>query len=184
MPGLQFYLEYHNTETMEEQRKIPFGKAVRVGNFKVWRGRKVLGVGKGKQEIEQINISSLDGDWQIKIPATYEMFAAIRGLYAQGNQEARLSTIFGNMMYESIVANGYFHHAINIVSTIYANPNLLDENDEQHEMLMNNVKSLIKGFVEWRKEYDKRMSANEPTEDEMKNEQVAEEILDELKKKE
>ena len=88
------------------------------------------------------------------------------------------------MMYASIVANGYFHHAINIVATIYANPNLLDENDEQHEMLMNNVKSLIKGFVEWRKEYDKRMSANEPTEDEMKNEQVAEEILDELKKKE
>ena len=163
-----------------EKKEIPFGKPARVGNFKIWRGRKITGRGNGKMSIDQINISSLDEEWQVKIPATYEMFAAIRGLYAQGNQEARLSTIFGNMMYASIVANGYFHHAINIVATIYANPNLLDENDKQHEMLVNNAKALIKGFLEWRKRYNEQTAANEPTDEDIRNENMAEDVLKEV----
>ena len=47
---------------------------------------------------------------------------------------------------------------------------------------MKDVQGLIAGFLEWRKEYDKQMSANDPTDAEMKSDEVAEEMLEELNK--
>lgn len=187
--------------------EIPFIKPARVGNFKVWREKfrmsiqptdeqrkKVLEESHGKKKavtqsffIEQINVSSLDGSWKIKIPATFEMFAMIRDLFAEhadGNKvrTAQLSAIFGNMMYVSCVANGYFQQAITYIAEIYANPKILDKKNGSHKAFMGNVKKLVDGFLTWRKEYEKHVAVNEPTEEEMRNDQTAEEMLDELEK--
>lgn len=169
-------------------QEIPFGKPARIGNFKVWRTKKELGKGKDKVEVEQINISTLDESWQIKIPATFEMFGLIRSLFAEhtnsftDKRTGQLATIFGNFLYASCIPNGYFQRAINICATIYSNPTLLKEEDENHENLMKDVQGLIAGFLEWRKEHDKQMAENEPTEADMKSDQVAEEMLEELNK--
>lgn len=173
-----------------EKVRIPFGKPARVGNFKVWRSNKQLGKGKDKFEVEQINVSTLDESWHIKIPATFEMFGLIGSLFAEHTDKiadkrtGQLATIFGNMLYASCISNGYFQRAVNICATIYANPTLLKEEDENHENLMKDVKSLIAGFLEWRKEFDKQMSSNEPTEEDMNHDQVADEMLEELNNKE
>ena len=102
--------------------------------------------------------------------------------HAEGNTErtSQLSTIFGNMMYASCVANGYFQQAISLVATIYANPKLLDKKDKSHKALMKNIGILVDGFLEWRRVYDEQEKSNEPTEEEMKNEQTADEMLAEL----
>ena len=42
---------------------IPFGRAVRVGNFKLWRGNYRIDSGKGHSYLECVHISSLDGSW-------------------------------------------------------------------------------------------------------------------------
>ena len=57
---------------------------------------------------------------------------------------------------------------------------VLDENDKQHEMLVNNAKALIKGFLEWRKTYDEHTAANEPTDEDIRNENMAEDVLKEV----
>ena len=170
----------------EKKFEIPFVKPARIGNFKVWRSKSTIGNGKSKVNVEQINISTLDEIWQVKIPATFEMFSLIRDLFAEhtsgitDQREAQLSSIFGNMLYASCIANGYFHRAINICATIYANPNLLKEDDENHENIINDVKALIDGFLEWREKYDKHLSENKPSDEDLSGDQIAEEILDEL----
>ena len=114
------------------------------------------------------------------------MFSLIRDLFAEhtnsvtDQRTAQLSSIFGNMLYASCIANGYFHRAINICASIYANPNLLKEEDENHESVIQDLKALASGFLAWREEYDKHVAENKPTDDELINDQKAEEILNEL----
>jgi len=175
------------------QPEIPFGKPARVGNYKVWRAKKVVGKGKDKVEIDQINISTLDESWQIKIPATFDMYGMIRELFTQmyskpdgggvsmlDRRAGQLTTLFGNMLYASCIANGYFQQAINMCATLYANPDLLKEEDKNHDVFMKDVKALVQGFLAWRKDYDAHVASNKPTEEDVHQEQVAEEMLDEL----
>jgi len=168
-----------------ERREIPFVKPARVGNFKVWRSRKSIGKGKDKVDIEQINVSTLDESWQIKIPATFSMFALISELYESNelngpkkNDGGRLASIFGNMLYASCVANGYFQQAIQMCAAIYANPTVLNEEDEAHSSFMKDVKALIAGFLDWRKDYEKKIASESSTDDDMKNDEVAEEMIE------
>ena len=60
---------------------IPYGRAVRVGNYKLWRGKYVLS-GKERTRIDCIYVSSLDGTWMTRIPATSGMFTTICNGYA------------------------------------------------------------------------------------------------------
>ena len=174
----------------EERKEMPFGRPARIGNFRIWRSRLKVKVGKegtkGKAasyDIEQINISTLDGTWQVKIPATYEMFAMITELFAEHDgsasdrRTAQLSTFFGNMMYASVIANGYFQQALNFCTLVYSNPSLLDREDKNHKAFMHDVKIFAKAFADWAEKYREKADGNEPTREESENEQAAEEIL-------
>ena len=161
---------------MRDYRDIPFGKPSQVGNYRIWRGKINTGRGKNKMSLEQINVCDIEGVWQVKIPSTVGMFAMIRDLYGKGDN-VTLEALFGNMMYASIIPNGYFHQAINIIATIYAHPNLLDEDDDEHKTLVGNVRALVKGFLRWRKEYDKRMAGDEQSEQDIMNDEVVGEML-------
>lgn len=79
---------------------IPFGKAVRVGNFKLWRGRYVMAGGKDRTGIECVHVSSLDGSWMVRIPSTSTMFGFICSQYATVDENIRdnmLGMVFTNV---------------------------------------------------------------------------------------
>ena len=187
--ALQTQQTEQNKQTKQaEQVEIPFVKPARIGNFKLWRSKKYLGLGRNKYEIEQINISNLDGTWQLKIPATFQIFGLIGEIYkayktdgTDGHAEGQLATLFGNMLYASAIGNGYFHRALNMLATVYANPGLLEKKDESHKDFMKDVKELVERFLEWRKEYDRQSVSLASTDEELRQAQVADEMLDEIK---
>ena len=155
---------------------IPFGKPVRVGNFNLWQSRKVIGRGKERDEVAQINVSTLDGEWLVRIPATFEMYSMIHGLF-MGGDDARLLSVFTNMFSATVTANGYYQHAISLLSIVFCNPRFLEEGTKDNADLLSDIEKLKKGFLAWRAEYEKFVAKNEPTAEDMKYDQIAEDLL-------
>ncbi len=201
-------------ETPIKITPIPFNKADRVGNFKIWRSKSIVtyvptqeerekikkesgGTRKAinkKYPIESVNISDMFGGWRISIPQTMEMFGYLTRLYSdwkndlatdeeRNNAFQGLRTLLSNMLYVTSVGNGYFHHGVEIVSAIYARPTILDESDEKHDFLINDVKRTCDEYKVWRAAYTAEMAKHEPTEQEMKQEAIAEEAAKQLDEK-
>lgn len=160
-------------------RKIPFVKPARVGNYKIWRTKATVGKGKDKYDVEQICISDLEGVWQVRIPETNVMFSAVSGLYADEELAGSLSTIFANMLMVSSIPNGFFHHAVQMCSALYFNPDLLRKKKERKD-LSKEAKKLVEDFLEWREVYESQVKGNEPTDEQMHSDEVLEEMLDEV----
>lgn len=167
---------------MSEMRKIPFGKPARVGNYRIWRSKFPIGKSKDKAYIEQINVSNLDGSWQVKIPATFEMFSMLWNLYADPSKQDILSSFVNNMAFTTITGNGYFQRAVELVAIVYANPSLLDKKDKSHKELVKNFDALVKAFLDWRKAYDERVKENAPTEEQERQDEVAKQVIEEIDK--
>ena len=145
----------------ENKNPIPFGKAMRVGNYKIWRSRtsvsympteqqrekiRIESGGKKKAvpakfEIDVLNVSNLDGTWSVKIPSTINMYANI--LLAFDEEESRrdefLTMLFGNMLSVCTVSNPYVHDAFNFIMSIMQNPYMLLSEKEM-------VKKFREGF--------------------------------------
>lgn len=164
-----------------ETRKIPFIKPARVGNYKIWRTRTTLGKGKDKYDVEQICVSDLEGVWQVRIPETNAMFAAISGLYADESLTPSLSTIFANLLMVSSIPNGYFHRAVQMCSALYFNPDLLRKKKERKD-LVKEARKLVEDFLEWRDVCDAQVKENAPTEEQERQDEVLEEMLEEVEK--
>ena len=167
---------------MSEPRKIPYGKPAQFSNYRIWRSKFPVGKGKDKDFIDQINISNLDGTWQVKIPATMEMYAILAELYADEGKQENLAEYANNMAFVTITGNGYFQRAVELVAIAYANPSLLTKKDKQHKAFVKNAEALIKAFLEWRKVYDERVKLDEPTEQDDRQDEIAGQMLDELEK--
>ena len=166
---------------MSERRVIPFVRPARVGNYKIWRSKVIAGKGKDKLAIEQVCISDLEGVWQVKIPATSDMFAAISEMYADEKMVSALSTIVTNMLGVTSVTNGYFHRAVQMITAVYFNPDLLRDK-KQRKPFVKEAEALVKDFLEWRKAYEENERKNAPTEEDERNEEVLEEMLEEIDK--
>ena len=164
-------------------RKIPFVKPARVGNYKIWRTKATVGKGKDKYDVEQICISDLEGVWQVRIPETNVMFSAVSGLYADEELAGSLSTIFANMLMVSSIPNGFFHRAVQMCSALYFNPDLLRKKKERKD-LVKEAKKLVEDFLEWQEVYESQVKGNEPTDEQMHSDEVLEEMLDEVDKQE
>lgn len=160
-------------------RKIPFVKPARVGNYKIWRTKATVGKGKDKYDVEQICVSDLEGVWQVRIPETNVMFSAVSGLYADEELAGSLSTIFANMLMVSSIPNGFFHRAVQMCSALYFNPDLLRKKKERKD-LVKEAKKLVEDFLEWREVYESQVKENEPTDEQMHSDEVLEEMLDEV----
>ena len=174
---------------MEENAKIPFNKAVRVNNYKVWRSRHKV----EDTDMDVLNVSTLDGAWMTRIPSTLEMYGWLCMSYAdymsddlqrkvQG--ESVLTTVFGNMLYASSIGNGYYQRALELCATVYAHPKLLDKKSKEHKGFMKDVKAIVDMFLEWRKDYDERVKTLEPTEKDMHQDEIADEALEILNESE
>lgn len=164
---------------------IPFGNGVRIGNYRIWRTTVGFGAKTNKAAVQCIYVSILDGSWQIRIPATFEMFALIASLYGdfisddekkRESASAKMQTIFGNMMFVSVVANGYFQQAVQSCAVAYANPGILEEH------FFDDMKKLASDFLKWRKQYDAMKETHEPTPEEEHQEDLANEAIEILSK--
>lgn len=167
---------------------IPYGRPARIGNYRIWWSKQNFGTKKNKVDVECINVSILDGTWLTRIPATFEMFSLLTTLYAEfvgDNEEkkrkavGRLQTIFANMMFVSVVANGFFQQAIQSCAVAYANPSILEDSEDG---FFADMKKLSKEFLEWRKKYDEWVKSQQQTKEEEHQEEIAEEAMEILGK--
>lgn len=172
--------------------KIPFGKPARLGNFRIWRSNLAVGKGKSKSGVECINLSNLEGTWLVRIPQNYEMFGMLTIAYQWANSENAeerrrgdgfIRTALSNMAYVSMVCNGFFHHGVEMIAAAYANPSLLQDTEEGKNFI-EDAKGTVERFLAWREEYDKHVADNEPTEKDIRQEEIAEEAMDILDGKE
>ena len=170
----------------EKVSVIPFVKPSRIGNFKLWRSKMGIGKGNGKADIEVINVSNLDSTWSVRIPATFEMFSMISfayHMYYDGDVQEKsrasefLQTALSNMMYVSCICNGFYHEGVNMVNTVYANPDLLRDK-KKFKLLKKDVMGTIGRFLEWRDDYDKYIESLEPDEQELRQDAVAEQAME------
>ena len=124
---------------------IPFGKAVRVGNFKLWRGNFVMASGKEKTTIECVHVSNLDGSWMVRIPSTSTMFGFICSQYATVDETMRdniLGMIFTNMYNVCLISSPALHDGFWFLTEMMAFPyNLLPEK-EMEKRMRENMKKL------------------------------------------
>lgn len=178
------------------QKWIPFGKPARIGNFKIWKSKYTFDKGADGKKIKPqivgdcINVSILDGSWMVRIPQGFEQFAMLSLAYSWSLSEDKdeqvkgtgyLRTAISNMYYVSCICNGFFHHGVEMVASAYANPSLLQDTEDGKSFRQDAIDTIGR-FLEWRKEYEKHVADNEPTEADMKSDQVAEEMLEELNK--
>jgi hypothetical protein len=173
----------------KEKNQIPFIKAVRVNNFKLWRSRyKANGA-----DIDSLNISTLDGAWMVRLPSTLEMYGFLMAAYndyvsddvtVKSQGEAVLSIVISNILYASSIGNGYYQRALEICATLYIHPSLLSKKEKEHKAFMKDVKGLVEAYLDWRKVYDETVKAQEPTEEQMRQDEIAEEALQVLSEEE
>ena len=108
--------------------EIPFGRAVRVNNFKLWRGRYNIASGKEKAEIECVHVSSLDGSWMVRIPSTSSMYGLIVAQYATIDEHIRdnaLGMIFTNVYNVSNIPSVALHDAFFFLTEMMTFPYML-----------------------------------------------------------
>ena len=195
------------TESQQtKQSVIPFGKPARIGNFKIWKSKfelvsnpteeqrkKVAEESKGKKKavrqkvtIDCINVSILDSSWMVRIPQTFEQFAMLSLAYTWSQSEDKgeqvkgtdyLRTAISNMYYVSCICNGFYHHGVKMVTSAYADPDLLKEN-ERNEAFLKDAKLTIERFLEWRKGYDEMVASGEPSDRELHQDELAEQAMD------
>lgn len=189
----------------KEKIGIPFLKPARVGNFKIWKSKfelvidptdeqrkKVAEESNGKKKavrqkmnIECINVSILDGSWSVRVPQTFEQFSMLSIAYAWSQSEDEeerkkgtdyLRTAISNMYYVSCICNGFFHHGVEMVTAAYANPSLLNDTEKSEKFILE-ANDTIKRFLVWREEYEKNVKENEPTEQELHQDELAEQAM-------
>ncbi len=141
-----------------ERPTIPYNKAVRVGNYKVWRSKgkltatptdeerkKIRMESGGKRravaktfDMEYVNVSNLDGSWSVKIPATSMMYATICEGYAieKENERVRyLTIIFANFINVTTNTNQALHDGLYFLTEMLSYPYLmLDEKEMKKRM--------------------------------------------------
>ena len=117
---------------------IPYGKAVCVGNYKLWRGKCVLS-GKVKARIDCIYVSSLYGGWMTRVPATSGIFTTICNGYANTTDDDLraefLGMIFSDMYDICNRSSEALHDAFHFLTEMMQFPYLLlSEKEMTHRM--------------------------------------------------
>ena len=195
---------------------IPFGKATRVGNFKLWRGNYTLGRGKDKTDIECVYVSSIDGSYMVRIPATSGMFSFICNQYATTDPDMRdniLGMVFTNFWNICNTPSPVLHDSLFFFTEMLSFPYLILSEDEMRKRMAENLRisgiddekaiEHINKMVEYRKQlweliekkkntlisdYElqlaERRGKEEEADKELEHDELAEQAINELNKKE
>lgn len=181
---------------MGSENVIPFGKAVRIHNYKLWRGNYTIEEGKKKTPVECLYVSTIDGAWMTRIPSTIEMYGFLVQAYEdwksddphlRANGEAVLTVVISNMLYVSSIGNGYYQRALELCATVYAHPSLVNKKSKEYKGFMKDVKGLTEKFLEWRSDFDSYVKKQNPEEESQKRleqDEIAEQAMEVLSKDE
>ena len=122
---------------------IPFGKAARVGNFKVWRGN--YAAAGGKDGIECVHVSNLDGSWMVRIPSTSTMYGFICSQYATVDENIReniLGMVFTNMANVCSMSSPALHDGFMLLTEMMTFPYLLLPEKEMERRMKTHMEKL------------------------------------------
>lgn len=139
-------------DTGESPLAIPFGRAVRVANYKLWRSRYTVGSGRDKADIDCINISTLDGGWLIRVPSTMSVYGMIAQGYATTDEHIRenfLGMVLTNYYNLTTINSEALHDAFFFLTEMMTYPYLLLSEKEM-------VKRMERGLAEAGMEKGKR----------------------------
>lgn len=174
--------------TGAEERKIPYNRYVRIGDFKIWKSRIQLSVNdvstpeerteagrKGKKIrltqkfIEVIVVSDMQGLWSVKIPQTYLAYPMIEQCYADGNEDF-LHTFLANINFVSAISNGFYQRGVALCGHCYMHPDILregykPENGPGHDDLMAEAKKVRDEFLHWYEVAKEQERSRQPTAD-------------------
>ena len=123
---------------------IPFGRAARVGNFKLWRGNYVIGSGKDRTAIECLHVSSIDGSWMVRIPSTSQMFSTLMNGYATVDEDLRdqyLGMILTNQYNVCNIPSVALHDGFNFLVEMMSFPYMLLSEKEMEKRMKEQLKA-------------------------------------------
>ena len=138
--------------------KIPYVKPVRVRNWKLWRSK----FPSGKDGIDCVNISNLDGSWMVRIPSSSAMYGTICQGYATTDDNIRndfLGMLFTNMQNVCLVNSEALHDAFMFLMEMMSYPYLLLPEKEMEKRMKDTMKalgaekSMMKEHISKMKEY-------------------------------
>lgn len=145
--------------------RIPFGKAVRVGNFKLWRSNISTGKGQRSVNVPCVHVSDLDGAWMVRIPSTSNMYGYICSQFATSDEEIREKTLgvaFSNMIKVCLIPSEALHDAFNFLVQMMEFPYLLLPEKEMERRMADGLRKVgmektkakehISKMMEYRKE--------------------------------
>lgn len=138
---------------------IPFGHAVRVGSYKLWRGKYVVGGG----EMSCLHVSDADGSWMVRIPDTSSMYGTIvEGYSSVAVREKFLGMLFTNMHNVCTMNSEALHDAFFFLQEMFRFPYLLLSEREMRKRLTSRLRSSgmdsrrvrehVGRLVSWRRE--------------------------------
>ena len=184
---------------------IPFGKAVRVGNFKLWRGNYVMAGGKDRTSIECVHVSNLDGSWMVRIPSTTMLFGNICNYFTMGDFSYLEDFLLPNFQMLMTDDNRILHEVYRMLYIASKNP-LLFMTDKEHEEwikrkfpdldkkkrkehiaewskdregLRANCDRIRKAYFDaWDEQFDKRLQMEEESLKQLHQDEIAEEAID------
>jgi len=194
-----------------KEGEIPFVKAVRFGNFRLWRSRVAyefmptrdmlseeeqalldrgeLKLRKQKETIEAVNVSNLDGSWTVRVPQTFEMFGMLQSAYAWHCSDDDAIRKRGDEFLSTVLANMQWascvtngHYHQALFMVATAYANPdLLRDRKQRKAFMKEWEGLADRFLKWRDEYDAFMRRQEKEYD-PKDDEMAETAREELEK--
>lgn len=156
----------------KEKNTIPFVKAERVGNFKLWRSKYSLQSGKDKTMVDCLHISNLDGSWMIRIPSTMTLYGTIcQGFELPEKQRNEfLGMMFGNIYAIGTSSNEAIHYGFNILFEMMSFPYLMLPEKEMVKRMKDGLKAMgidkkeserqVKEMCEYRKDLYAIISKN------------------------
>lgn len=124
---------------------IPFMKAVRVGNFKLWRGKYAIGKGKDTTRIDCIHVSSLDGAWMIRIPETMSTYSLLVNSYATTDENLRndfIGMVLTNYYNLTTTNSEALHDAVFFLTEMMSFPYLLLSEKDMRRRMEETMKAL------------------------------------------
>lgn len=166
---------------------MPFGQQIHIRNYKLWRGNYRVKSADGPTAVACLYVSDLQGAWCVRLPETFEIYAimcqAIESYFGDDEDRKRdadavLGVLLDNMIVTTTTCNGFFHRAIKLVTMAYTFPDVLSVGDKDHDGFMKDVTETRDAFIEWHKEYADAVKNNEPDDDELRKEDVAEQAAD------
>ena len=169
-------------DVIQRKRESPFGKAVRIQNFKMWRTNVSVG---SKQTIQAICISNLDGTWKVQIPQTYLMFRALTDLYGTEDKQDFdiLFSFLTNFNFATSISNGHFQNFLILAVYGYMHPEVLEKGFKPADKKFLSYKDFmqrIKTGIESYKEFARNSKPEDMTDEEYRQAETAAEMQDKL----